>query len=52
MFRILAILASILNEKDKGRCSASCPSCGETCIAGVHPNQTHFCAQGHTWGKG
>jgi len=33
------------------RCGATCPSCGETCIAGVHPDQTHYCAQGHSWGK-
>lgn len=48
MMRMLAILVSILSE-DKGRCGATCPTCGETCVAGVHPDKTHYCAQGHTW---
>ena len=52
MRRILAILVSFLADESKGRCSATCPTCHETCIAGVHPDQTHFCAQGHTWGMG
>jgi hypothetical protein len=52
MIRIFAVLVSYLAGDDKGtaRCSATCPTCHETCIAGVHPDQTHFCAQGHTWG--
>ena len=54
MIRMLANLVSILaekDEKDTARCGATCPQCGEGCLAGVHPNQTHFCAAGHTWGK-
>ncbi len=31
------------------RCTSKCPTCGETCIAGVHGTGGHYCANGHTW---
>ena len=31
------------------RCTSKCPTCGETCIAGIHGTGGHYCANGHQW---
>ncbi|HWG10970.1 MAG TPA: hypothetical protein VN693_05670 [Rhodanobacteraceae bacterium] len=33
-------------------CSATCPTCGETCIAAIHGTGGHYCGNGHNWGSG
>ena len=30
-------------------CNSKCPTCGKSCVGGLHPQGQHACADGHSW---